>query len=715
MKLHRKIRWMGLFLIISISLPALAQVNFEQMVSIGLFPEQDLLKAVIQIKQATGYKGNLCSPGSIEYARFFIDWNHNNSYSDPGEDAGLAAVHVHDIPTRKYDCLINGADSKPISFAMTLPIQSKKKFCSVENLVKVKAILSWDGAPPAGNPNYNPPRGNSVESWVQIRPGWEMQVIPFDSVLFSGSALDEKTAYEKAFPSFKESRTVAELKTAYQGRNVPEIRYNFQEIAAKAAEVKANPALRTAYRRNPQTVQLLNQIDAVLAQQYNTVYEELKHIGYDYDRSSLSAVLTVKKSTGYCGTLCEKGSIEYVGFWAYVHDQIEQMCRWQFLGLGRVNVHDITSIPAQGLQYAVTVPADFSKMQRECANPQVLKIRAILSWNQALAATDFNTIPSWGNKIEAKIQLRPGKPNLTGHPLPYLWAFAHMPVENISGNASTISGSALGDGYANKLSTDGWSANESPFGGRITVSGEISGMPDISSGAAKLKYKVQYKKPADTDWQDMANSFDIYRRQNGVPIGGMPQVAAGGYYTYEKDLTPPVVIEVQDDVLAQFPSGIVSDGLLHIRLLVYRAGAPAAGDVPANHVSGGVVKIRIDNTIPEPLSLTMDAGTCMIYQPGDTITGKFSAYDAHFGGYNFYLLPYSFPAGSFTHVPAATAFAGGLPATGVTLGTYKLATTGLAPCGYVIKMDVVDRTIRDNWPNGYWNSASVGFCLLKKP
>lgn len=698
--------------------PMALNMKYEQLQSVGLLPEQDLLKAVIHLKLSYGYNGSLCSTGSIEYVRFFIDWDGNGSYADAGEDMGISAVNVHDIPDMKYPCLTSAADSKPISFSLTRSIHSRKKPCVNENLVKVKAILSWNREPTAGDPGFKPVWGNSVESWIQIKPHWAFQVQPVDSVLWSDTIFDEKQVYEKAIPSFKEPVAVPDLKMMYKDFKVPETRFNFAEIKAKGDEVKANPDLRKKYKQNPQTAVLLKNIDVLLAQQFNTTYEELKNVGLDYDLSSVSAVLTVKKPWGYSGTLCKKGSIEYIGFWAYVRDDIEQMCLWKFLGLGRVNVHDIQSIPAGGLQYAVYAPVDFTKLQSACEKPQVLKIRALLSWNEPIAAGDYNKVPAWGNRIETQIQLKPGVSNTAGKPFPYLWSLAHMPVENISGNAYTVAGSSLGDGYANHLSTDGWTALESPFGGSVTVSGTIAGMPDISSGAAKLKYKVQYKKSTDPAWQDMANTFTIYRRVNGVPAGSMNQVAVNGYFTYEKDLTGPTIIEVQDDVLAWFSSGALTDGLACIRVLVEQPGAAPLPDVPAGHVSSDVVKIMVDNTVPNPVNLTMDAGTCNVYQPGDSITGKFTAMDKHFGGYVFYLLPYSFPPSSFVHVPAATTYTGlpsGLPASGVPLGTYGLATAKLKPCGYVLKMDVYDRAIVGNSLSRNWNSASVGFCLFKKP
>ena len=43
---------------------------------------------------------------------------------------------------------------------------------------------------------------------------------------------------------------------------------------------------------------------------------------------------------------------------------------------------------------------------------------------------------------------------------------------------------------------------------------------------------------------------------------------------------------------------------------------------------------------------------------------------------------------------------------------YEIITGTTPSCGYVVVMHVWDRTIRNNYFNGNYNKASVGFCLL---
>ena len=139
--------------------PMLYNTTFEELKCVGLYPEEDLLEAVIEIKKPTGYKGNLCLSGSKEYVVFYIDWGTG------GYDyVATTWVNVHDIPE------VNGK-SLFYSVRAKIPnIESKLKNCTIENIVKVKAILSWDVNPTALGPSYNPPYGNVLTRRVQIRP-----------------------------------------------------------------------------------------------------------------------------------------------------------------------------------------------------------------------------------------------------------------------------------------------------------------------------------------------------------------------------------------------------------------------------------------------------------------------------------------------------------------------------------------------------------------
>ncbi|GAB4535672.1 MAG: helix-hairpin-helix domain-containing protein [Thermodesulfovibrionia bacterium] len=688
-----------------------ANTKYEELRCIGFYPESDLLEAIIDVKLPYGYKGNLCSQGSFEYVRFFVDWDGDGDFTDADEDVGIVSVNVHDIPDGDKVCLDK---TKPLSYALTLKIDSKKYVCDKPYLVKVRAILSWDVPPLAGNPNYIPVWGNVVDGWIQIKPAKFflkdiIKVADLKKLNLEPAMLDLDIPISKT-----KALTPVELEEIYKGKDVPEHRFNFTEIKNIAESVKLDPNLMVKYKLDPKFSKIIENIDVILAEKPNTKYEELHCVGLNYDLDTLVATLTVKLPYGYSGNLCTKGSYEYVGFWAYIWDQIEQMCYWKYLGTSSVNVHDINNIPPEGLQYAVYLPVDLSSYRDKCTKPKIMKIRAILSWQTPPPNNNPNYNPVWGNKVDALIQIKPGEPIEPGEQIPYIWAVGEMAVESISGNPYTVIPSALGDGYANGVSVSGgFTAIESPFGGVIAISGTITNAPNNPVEADKLRYKVQYKKSGEVNWHDITNTFKIWIRIDGVPSGFIDQIAdADGYFKYQKDLTPPVITEVQNDILAQWHTPVSEgDGLYEIRVLLYKPGAPPAPGVPADHISSNTVRVMVDNTPPKA-EISLKLGACTKYTVGDTIEGKFTATDTHIWKYNISVEP-SVASPPTIDKPGEVYPA--LPAPGRVDEHFTLTTTALTtPCGYVLHLYVWDRTIVNNYMQGNQNGATVGLCLLEK-
>jgi hypothetical protein len=61
---------------------------------VGLYPEDNLLEAVIEVKLPYGYKGSLCIAGSKEYVAFYIDYNDGAGFVSVG---AAVEVNVHDL------------------------------------------------------------------------------------------------------------------------------------------------------------------------------------------------------------------------------------------------------------------------------------------------------------------------------------------------------------------------------------------------------------------------------------------------------------------------------------------------------------------------------------------------------------------------------------------------------------------------------------------
>ncbi len=689
--------------------------KYESIRCIGFYPELDLLEAIIDVKLPYGYKGDLCSNGSFEYIRFFIDWNGDGDFKDLGEDMGIVSVNVHDIPNKKASCL---KKTKPLSYALTLKINPQKRPCKIPNLVKVRAILSWENPPPAGDPNFPVVWGNVVEQWIQIKSidykfKDVIEYVDLKKLKLKKSMLDLDSTISKS-----EKLSPEDLKKIYKKGDVPEHRFNFKAISQIAEQIKKNPSSLAEYELDPQFKKIKKSVLAILKSKYNTNYEKLGCVGLNYDLDQLVSTITVKLPNGYSGDLCADGSDEHVAFWAYVYDEIEQTCIWMYLGVTSVNVHDIKSIPAGGLQYAVYLPVDLSSFKENCHHPKVIRIRAILSWNTKPDPADPYYIPAWGNRVDALIQIKPGDSVQPGEHKPSIWKIGNMAVESISGNPDTLLSSPLGDGYANGISIGhGFTAVESPFGGTIEIGGKITNAPDNPAPANKLKYKVQYKKSSGT-WKDIVDDFKIWLRIDGVPDPSNPHYQtpdSSGYFTYESDdalgSTSPKV-EVQDDMLAIWETPVFDgDGLYAMRVLLFEPGALPQLGVPANHIASHEVKVKLDNTKPKA-EISIDTGACQKYTPGDIITGKFTATDTHIYKYSISVLP-SVPNPP-TISPSSSTYPV-LAAPGVTNATFTLTTTtGTTPCGYVLRLWVRDRAIVNNHFPGNWFPANVSFCLLEE-
>jgi hypothetical protein len=64
---------------------------YEQLVCIGYNATMNLLEATIEIKRFNGFDGGLCTNGSTEYVRFYVD------YGSGWVDVGIAKLNTHVI------------------------------------------------------------------------------------------------------------------------------------------------------------------------------------------------------------------------------------------------------------------------------------------------------------------------------------------------------------------------------------------------------------------------------------------------------------------------------------------------------------------------------------------------------------------------------------------------------------------------------------------
>ena len=105
----------------------------------------------------------------------------------------------------------------------------------------------------------------------------------------------------------------------------------------------------------------------------------------------------------------------------------------------------------------------------------------------------------------------------------------------------------------------------------------------------------------------------------------------------------------------------------------------------------------------------IDGGGDTGLHPGRHRSGHFTARDTYFGGFSLTTLPSSIsPNAPTTATPGTTetaTFAAGGDA-------WSLNTTGMKPCGYVVLLQVWDRSIVNSHPgSNNYNFYDVGFCL----
>ena len=215
-------------------------------------------------------------------------------------------------------------------------------------------------------------------------------------------------------------------------------------------------------------------VGSILDPQGNETYEQLGCVGLNTTTSTLAATIDIKQSSGYSGSLCTSGSQEYVAFWA------DSGSGYEYVGTTSVNVHDLASIPAGGVQYSAALPFPQALTQRQpCTDgPDTVAIRAVLSWATPPSDTDPYAVPVWGGHLEATVLIPPGEPVVPGGG-PDLESIGNMPIGLID----------QGTGLATGQSLATFVASACPFGGVVNFSGHVIN-PSGGVGGTGLSYRI---------------------------------------------------------------------------------------------------------------------------------------------------------------------------------------------------------------------------------
>jgi hypothetical protein len=643
--------------------PMTGNTTYEELTCVSYNPDRRTLEATIAVKLGSGYSGGLCSNGSSEYVRFFLD------YGSGWVDVGAAATTVHDIPA-SVDC--SGDAVHPLSHVVTVDIDPQEPLCQNPSLPRARAILSWETMPTAGDPDFSPVWGDVHECPVQIKPR-----PPF---FFELPDLFDVTAKLELPPVFEAIAdqpipipdpgplALPELAERF-GRDVEPHRFGLVDIqnAMPAVVANTNLALDKLLEWKQLGLDWSSTLSTLDEQKANVSYEELECVGLDNGREALVASFKVKRPTGYSGGLCEHGSNEYVAFWA----DWDNTCDWTYLGTAEVRVHDIPTIPADGLCYAAVLPVDLTHVRRDCDEASPSRIRAVLSWSVPPSTTDPDDLTTWGNRLDEHVQVAPGPVVVGVTPLiGLLGGIAVAYIDDTSGLTTSSAVFAL-----NNLAPDAY-GRPCPFARRVVVQGPL--FPGY-------KYRVETRLYGTSTWSTVVTPLTLTDVTGTVFTSSLPD--SGGWFDYI-----PHNLNVNHTLAWWDTAG---DAKWEVRLLIQGV---AGQDV---HV------LQLDNTGPTvDIDIDILAGNCGKFPVGTVLEGTFTATDAYFGSFSLSTEPFAGPIGP------DPALASTSPASS---HGWKLDTTGMQPCGYVARVSAVDRAIIDSAAVGHHASATVGYCLEVPP
>ncbi|MEJ2591344.1 MAG: hypothetical protein P8178_08085 [Candidatus Thiodiazotropha sp.] len=158
-----------------------AVTHWEELLCAVINPEAGRLMAVVTIHQPDGYSGIFRRHGSIEYVRFFLDWEDGEGC----QPVSLAHFRVSDVTCD------DGETQRPRYWLVSTSFDRERYWGSLLNGTRprVKAVLSWNQVPGLDH-SFTPLFGNSVESRVCVDSEVELMG------LFRHQQLDDKGKHD---------------------------------------------------------------------------------------------------------------------------------------------------------------------------------------------------------------------------------------------------------------------------------------------------------------------------------------------------------------------------------------------------------------------------------------------------------------------------------------------------------------------------------------
>jgi len=735
--------------------------SYEELTCLGLNPSgslgNGLLESVVNIKQNFGYGTDACGAGTTEYVRFFV---HD---ATGWHDLGVSSVQVFNL-----------AGPLPLSYTVSVDFSEARKFCGTENIVQVRAILSWELEPTPGDPNFIPVWGNVVNANVQVAPLFLFEVpiselIAEKELSIKPDLLQDLDVKQPLPANPPKALSFGELKALYADKKVPGHRFGFSSATklSKGSLATALPSIPAPGPEKPSgkataavpievSVGLLAgaELGAILAgieaTNGDTTYEQLTCAGYNPQTRLLEGVIQVKQSSGYSGGLCTAGSTEYVSFYAFFGGV------WNALGTAQVQVHDLAAAsPPNPTSYAVFRISPLTSAP--CQGLEGIPLRAILSWETPPTSPDF--FPVWGNILNTNVQPQIAAADGEQMRLMRIGRVTVANIDNATGLAVVDPAFApLGLGYVAGDCPDGsspWLGKtvrpDSPFGGETITEGDFNPKINVFDhttgmvlpGAKPIIYQAWVTPPVGTPFQ-LTDSFGIelyppnaiggvfYTQQVVAAPGPVPSGVPGTQYYiyYESNLQA-----VNPRTLAVFEAGGLAEGNYTIEIRGFKwDGVANYMPIPPQdkmiHIYNGYPHLEptaggppVQEFRPQVfISLTSPSGDCGDVQVGDTIIGSYSVTDEFFGVVGIALVPITVGGIPQPENPVVLSNANSGPGTVLydgtntfgTNGTFTLSTAGMTPCGYTILLGAWDRALVNDTCSGHYNEMGVGFCLRAK-
>lgn len=672
---------------------------WEELKCVGYHPQQRRLEAVVDLKQSSGYLGNLCSAGSREYVRFYVDFQDGAGFRDMGATS-FKASDISDAPP---------GPQHPLSYLSYLYIDDRafRRFtrCNHAVIPRVRAILSWNHMPPPNMPNWTPHYGSRRDADIQLerRPF----IILKDLVGLEIAAKFPKVVSPELQIPLPEPQPMAaaELHAANLKAEVPDHRTFFTTVGASAQpSLDFSQALTTLPVSEVAAlkIDLSKLIDLIspLPNQHNAnvTFEELVCVGLNPDTDTLGAVVHVKKSNGYSGDLCHTGSKEHVAFWA---DWNNNGIFDQYLGTVSFETHDIANMPAGGLYYNVALPINVTRRLRSCENPNVIRVRAVLSWEALPSTTNPNQLNPWGNSRDAVVQLRPGRGS------------GMHTVISLVGNADRLLISPTTHLFNYNAAAPNPNHNR-PWGGVVNFCGII----DRNGFNGVIKYRLRFKPygAPDSAFLPVSQSESFGRWIPPALPSYVGQTAdANGWYIYDVNPAAGVYDIYDNDLLSNWSTSSVPDGTYTIRFeYTDELGNPVTGDefsiVVCNQPMTVSPTANASVDVTKSIDLVIDGGDCHSYGKMDPIiNGHVRAVHPYFASWTLDLQPTSHTNGAVP-TPASRSYSA-LGDTGDANAPWTLETTPLDPCGYTISALGHTRVILNSNPGWFpqYGPKAVGF------